>query len=104
MRPSTPVWDSSTPEYRAAVERVDETNPADPEALAIVLAIERRFDTLPLWNLLDHPDLDARGRIFDRIADLVAPPREVTRRAILGGDRHAADLWRLRLDNFWKPW
>jgi len=38
-------------------------------------------------------DAAARGAVFDRLAQLVPPPADVTRDGILGLDREMLDTW-----------
>jgi len=108
--PGTPVWDDATPEFRAAVERLDEladggapgAETTAPEALAVVLATERPQDSLTLWHLLDDDgEASLRAGVFDRLAALGPPPEGVTREACLARDREALLSWRDTLGWAW---
>jgi hypothetical protein len=92
--PGTPVWDDASDEYRADVEFIDgrgdasgrtraakpganSTSPLDAAtatALEHVLEKSRTKDSLTLWHLLDDPRAQLRGKVFDRLAELVPPP------------------------------
>jgi hypothetical protein len=106
--PGTPVWDDAPPEYREAVERLDEASasggggPDATAALASVLATERSEDSLSLWHLLDD-DLDGalRAQVYTRLATLAPPPDGVTREGCLARDRGALDTWRDALGWAW---
>ena len=105
--PGTPVWDDASAEYKAAVETVDEAKsvgatgggatpsgaaPSDAaRALELVIAQSRARDSLTLWNLLDHPDADVRGKTFDRLAELVPPPAGLARAAVTKSSRVRGD-------------
>jgi hypothetical protein len=80
----------------------------DSAALPDILSAARPRDALTLWHLLTRVRADARGEVFDRFAQLVALPPEVTRSAMLQADRHVLDLcWNaLDLENtgWWRGW
>jgi hypothetical protein len=83
-------------------------NVSRASALDIVLGASRRRDALTLWHLLSRGSPAERGRVFDRLTTLVAPPAGVTRDRILAGDRRALDTWwnELGLDSasWWRLW
>ena len=117
--PGTPVWDDATPEFRAAVEKLDEladrggpgvldgaiAGPARAQAevaLATVLETQRPQDSLSLWHLLDDELGDElAGRTYDRLAALAPPPEGVTREGCLAGDRQQLLAWREVLGWAW---
>jgi len=80
----------------------------DSAALPAILSAARPRDALTLWHLLGRVRTAERGEVFDRFAQLVKLPPEVTRSAAVQGDRHALDLcWNaLDLENtgWWRGW
>jgi len=80
----------------------------DPAALGLVLAAARPRDGLTLWHLLTRVPAPGRGPVFDRFAQLVSLPPEVSRDAVLRKDARAIDLaWNaLNLENtdWWRGW
>lgn len=80
----------------------------DSAALPAILRAARPRDALTLWHLFTRVPAGSRGQVFDRFAQLVALPPEVTRRAMEQEDRHALDLcWNaLDLQNtgWWRGW
>jgi hypothetical protein len=94
--PDTPYFEDASEAFRNALTKFDGHDIHDGDraaALQVVLAQSRKRDALTLWHLLSRvPDSD-RGRIYDRLAHLVAPPSGVTREGILRLDPHMLDLW-----------
>jgi len=80
----------------------------DATALPAILTAALPRDALTLWHLLTRVRAEARGQVFDRFAQLVPLPPEVTRSAVLQSDRHALDrCWdALDLENtgWWRGW
>jgi hypothetical protein len=80
----------------------------DAAALPAILKDARPRDALTLWHLLTRARPEMRGAVFDRFAQLVALPPEVTRTAVVASDRHTLDLcWdALNLENtgWWRGW
>ena len=109
--PGTPYFEDASELFRTSLSRFDfEANaPADRSAaLNQVLAQARKRDALTLWHLLPRVSGSERGRVYDRLAALVPPPRDVTREGVLRLDRGMLDLWwnQLGLGNvsWWRIW
>ncbi len=90
--PGVPYVNDAGLALRRALERLDAT-PGDRVALTAALAAARADDGLSLWHLVSRVDAAARGAVFDRLAQLVPPPADVTRDGILGLDREMLDTW-----------
>jgi hypothetical protein len=77
-------------------------------ALGRILTAARPRDALTLWHLLARVPPRNRGVVFDRFAQLVSLPPEVSRDGVLRTDRRAIDLcWNaLNLENtaWWRGW
>ena len=77
-------------------------------ALGGILAAARPRDGLTLWHLLARVPAPDRGPVFDRFAQLVSLPAEVSRDAVLHKDGRMMDLcWNaLDLENtdWWRGW
>ena len=73
-----------------------------------ILAAARPRDGLTLWHLLTRVPAQDRGAVFDRFAELVKLPPEVSRERVLRKDPEMIDLcWNaLELQNtgWWRGW
>lgn len=65
----------------------------DRGAVDSALAAARVEDGLSLWHLLSRVSPDARGRLYDRLAQLAPPPDGVTRDGVIAQNREMLDLW-----------
>ena len=109
--PGTPYYEDAPSGYGEALAILDFGRPDDPQrtaAFELVVSSARRRDALTLWHMLTRGTTAERARVFDRLAALAAPPRAVTRAAVLAGDRRALDQWwdSLGIDNttWWRLW
>ena len=109
--PGTPYLEDASPSFRAALRRFDfeDTTPQQRVAdVQIVLAESHIGDELTLWHLLSRVDEDQRARVYDRLKQLVPPPKAVTREGILRLDQPMLDLWwnQLGFDDIsvWRHW
>jgi anti-sigma factor RsiW len=98
--PGTPYFDDASDKFRDALTRLDFEN-GGAKALSIVLAEAREYDTLTLWHLLSRVRGAERGRVYDRMAELVAPPAGVTREGVMRLDKGVLDLWKKGLEWAW---
>ncbi len=98
----TPYFASASDALRAGLRRLD-FEADHGSALDDVIAATTRRDTLTLWNLLHHPQLDrdARARVQDRIETFLELPVELTREAILERDGDALLRLRYQLELDW---
>ena len=111
LGPGVPFYEDASEKLRAAVARLDVGEP-DPKTRAAVLTElldeTRSKDAFTLWHLLPRVRGEERGRVFDRMAELVPPPDGVTREGILRGDRRMLELWWDRLGlleiDWWRQW
>lgn len=109
--PATPYFEDASEAFRNALAKFDLPDGTDEDraaALQVVLAQSRGRDALTLWHLLSRvPDSD-RGRVYDRLARLVAPPPGVTREGVLRLDPQMLDLWWNELGlgdvSLWRHW
>jgi hypothetical protein len=94
--PGTPYFEDASPALRAALAMLDFEDRA-PEQLSqdlgTVLTESRKSDALTLWHLLSRVNEAQRGRVFNRLAELVPPPPGVTRAGIMRLDRRMLDQW-----------
>jgi hypothetical protein len=94
--PGTPYYADAAEELRAGLLKLDfERDRAG--ALDAVLEAARPRDALTLWHLLSRLDREGRGRVFDRLAAMAAPPEGVTRDGIADGNRDMIERWRDQL-------
>ncbi|MGB9182052.1 MAG: zf-HC2 domain-containing protein [Pyrinomonadaceae bacterium] len=95
--PGTPFFEDSTESFRAALNRFDfEATDVESrsQALQTVLTQARKRDGLTLWNLLSRVEGTGRERVYERLAELVPPPQEVTREGVLRLDELMLDQWK----------
>jgi len=107
--PGTPYFEDASPDFVAALEKLDLAKPGTADyALEVVLAQARQRDALTLWHLLARVPSEDRGRVFDRLAHFVPPPAGVTREGVLHLDRGMLDLWWTQLGfgdiALWRHW
>ena len=97
LGPGTPFDEDASEAFRQALNRLDfEEGGAD--ALTALLAEARPEDTATLWRLIYEIDPSERGRLYDRLVELVPPPDGITREAVLLADLDAIQAWDLHLD------
>jgi hypothetical protein len=108
--PGTPHFETASVAFAQALEALDFGPAGEPRrtALGRALAESRPRDALSLWHLLARVEAEERGRVFDRLAQLVPPPRSVTRDGILRGERAMRERWwdelGLGSSEFWRMW
>jgi hypothetical protein len=104
--PDTPHFLDAPQSLITAVAQFDRTQ--DAHALAAALSAARPRDALTLWHLLERTQGAERAEVFDRFATLVKLSPEVTREAVLRGDRKAMDVaWnalQLGDTSWWREW
>lgn len=100
MGPGTPYFDDASDKFRDALARLDFQN-GGAKALEIVLAEAREYDTLTLWHLLSRVHGAERGRVYDRMAELITPPAGVTREGVMRLDKGMLDLWKKGMEWAW---
>jgi hypothetical protein len=98
--PGTPYFDDASDKFRVALSKLDFQN-GGATALSVVLAEAREYDTLTLWHLLSRVRGAERGRVYDRMAELIAPPAGVTREGVMRLDRGMLNLWKTGLEWAW---
>jgi FecR protein/Putative zinc-finger len=98
--PGTPYFDDASAKFRSALSRLDFQN-GGAKALSIVLSEAREYDSLTLWHLLSRVQGQERGRVYDRLATLIAPPKGVTREGVMKLDKGMLDLWKQDLEWAW---
>lgn len=103
--PGIPYFEDAPEALRTGLADLERGN---AEGLRRVLAAARPRDGLTLWHLLTRaPDRD-RGPVFDRFAQLVMLPPEVSRANALRRDPRTIDVcWNaLKLENtdWWRGW
>ncbi len=103
--PGVPYYEDAPEALRRAVSRYEL---GDGGALDAILASARPRDALTLWHLLTRVPDGRRGVVFDRFAQLVTLPADVSREAVLRKDGRMIDrCWdALNLENtsWWRGW
>jgi hypothetical protein len=103
--PGIPYYEDATAALAESVARFEQ---GDRAALHGILESARPRDGLTLWHLLTRVDAAERGVVFDRFAQLVNVPPEVSRERVLRRDPETLDLcWNaLEVENtgWWRGW
>jgi predicted anti-sigma-YlaC factor YlaD len=111
LGPGTPWFNDASEEFQNALAIFDVSqagSDARLNALQTVLANARKRDALTLWHLLARVEGDDRLLVYNRLAELIPPPPQVTPEAVMRGDRGALDLWWEKLElgsaEWWRIW
>jgi len=102
--PGTPYFEDASEVFRTALSKVDFEFQKASEwtiTLATLLAESRPRDTLTLWHLLYRVEGADRVLVYERLAALAPPPKEVTREGVLRLNEQMLRLWKGHLDNIW---
>jgi len=102
--PGTPFFEDSSTELQSALQRVDSLDEGleRTRQLEIVIREAHVRDGLSLWHLLPHIDAQSRGLVYDRLAELLPPPPEVTRDGIVALDPKMLDSWKKVVSQLWQ--
>jgi ferric-dicitrate binding protein FerR (iron transport regulator) len=102
--PGTPFFEDSSPQLQSALEQVDSLpeGPARTRQLEIVLREAHIRDGLSLWHLLPRVGDESRGLVYDRLAQLLPPPPEVTRDGVVQLDPKTLDAWKKVVSQLWQ--
>lgn len=107
--PGTPYFVDSSPQFQAALEKLD-FGPREPAsrmaALDALLPAARPRDVYTLLRLMQGAVPAERERMVDRAAQLVPFPPGVTREGVIGGNERMVDAWyeQLHLTNVKRWW
>ena len=103
--PGTPYFEDASEGFKAALTRLDFDSGLTVEGRAQMLnqiiAESRLRDTLTLWHLLYRVEGSQREQVFERMAALSPPPKDVTRDGCLKLDEKMLHLWKGYLENSW---
>ena len=109
--PGTPYFSDASEDFQNALAIFDvaeKGSDARSNALQTTLAKSRKRDALTLWHLLARTDGDDRLRVYNRLAELIPPPPQVTPEAVMRGDHAALDMWWEKLElgsaEWWRIW
>lgn len=94
--PGTPYFEDASASFRDALTKFDFANITLQERnalLGILLVDARQQDALTLWHLLSRVSEAERPAVYDRLATLAPPPKDVTREGILHLDQKMLDSW-----------
>src|SRR5438132_7851210 len=102
--PGTPFFEDSSTRLQSALEQVDSLTegPERTRQLQVVLGESRVRDALSLWHLLPRLDMQSRGLIYDRLAQLLPAPPDVTRDGIIALDPKMLDAWKKIVSQLWQ--
>ncbi len=104
--PGIPYYEDAAPALQEAVHQFD----ADSQEATVgtILAAARSRDAITLWHLLRRVNRSDRGRVYDRLAELIRIPDAVTRERAIAGDPAAVDALWDSLDlgdtSWWRMW
>jgi hypothetical protein len=102
--PGTPYFEDASENFRFTLAEFDFKPHEARELTSILSGILREArpkDTLTLWHLLYRVDGKDRELVFERMAALAPPPKDVTREGVLRLDDKMLHLWKGYLENSW---
>ena len=103
--PGVPYYEDAAP---ALIEAVAGFDRGDTAALDTILRSARAQDGLTLWHLLTRVPAPDRGAVFDRFAELIPLPPDVSREKVIAKDGPTIDLcWNaleLKNTDWWRGW
>jgi hypothetical protein len=94
--PGAPYFEDASEAFRKALQTVNfDLNDAQARsaALTVVLAEARPRDAFTLLNLFRRVEPLDRGRLYDRLAELLPPPAGTTRQEVVNGNWRLLDRW-----------
>src|SRR5499427_833063 len=94
--PGTPYFEDASASFRDALNKFDfaKITPQERNGLLSILLVDARSqDALTLWHVLSRVSDAERLRVYDRLATLAPPPKDVTREGILRLDQKMMDSW-----------
>jgi hypothetical protein len=104
--PGTPYFLDASSAFKDATAEFDLNG--SQQALSSALASARKRDALTLWHLLERVPPNERGEVFDRLHALIMLPPDVSREAVLRGERRSMDsIWNaldLGDTTWWREW
>lgn len=103
--PGTPYFEDASESFKSGLSSLDFngalTDQSRAHVLNQLLSESRLRDTLTLWHLLYRVQGAQREQVFERMALLSPPPKEVTRDGCLRLDEKMLHLWKGYLENSW---
>jgi hypothetical protein len=102
--PGTPYFEDAPAALKSALEQFDfggAVEGAGPRPLDVILREARKRDSLTLWHLLVRVAPEERGRVYDRLSELVPPPEGTSKLKIMQLDQAALDEWWLDVQRAW---
>lgn len=109
----TPFRDDAPDSLRAALTAFDAGDHGDT-VIAALLRSARPRDAVTLWHLAKRTAGDQRGRVFQRLTQLVPPPAGVTSQAVVNDARMMRRYWTVLpgtlpivpewQENLWRLW
>ena len=94
--PGTPYFEDAAASFREALAKFDFAKITSQERnalLGVLLVNARKEDALTLWHLLLRVSDADRPGVYDRLAVLAPPPKDVTREGVLRLDQKMLDSW-----------
>jgi len=95
-----PVYEDATAALREAAGTLEQ-RPDEEVALSILMSEARRQDAITLWHVLARVDGRARARLATRLAELVAPPRDIAIADAIALQPRALDRWLEEIEPAW---
>ena len=90
----TPFRDDAPDSLRSALAAFD-AGDHDDTTMTAILRSAQQHDAVTLWHLVKRTDSDQRGRVFERLIQLVPPPVGINSAAVLDDPRMMRLYWTL---------
>jgi ferric-dicitrate binding protein FerR (iron transport regulator) len=95
--PGAPFQVQASEQFRKALFVFDFEN-GETASLDTILFEASSDDGLTLWHVLFRVEEKERARVYDRLAELVPPPKRTTREGVLRGDKTMLHAWKTLLN------
>ncbi len=102
--PGAPVFEDSTPEFKATVAAAEFAPRCDAGLVQRVIDLAAREDTLTLWHLFtsQRTDPELRRAVYEKLSKVFPKPKGVDETGLFAGDESMCDAWKEEMKPAWR--